>query len=52
MTKISEALGQYTDICKEAIMESAVKLSKSFDKIIIEMIDNLKLNLYTINIHQ
>ena len=38
MTKISEALDQYTGICKEAMMTSAVKLSKSFEKVIIEVL--------------
>lgn len=38
MTKISEALDQYTGICKEAMMISAAKLSKSFEKVIIEVI--------------
>ena len=38
MTKISEALDQYTGICKEAITDSAAKLSKSFEKIIIEIL--------------
>ena len=38
MKKISEALDQYTGICKEAIMDSAAKLSKSFEKIIIEIL--------------
>ena len=36
MKKISEALDQYTGICKEAILTSAVKLSKRFEKVIIE----------------
>ena len=38
MKKISEALDQYTDICKEAIQDSAAKLSKSFEKVIIEVL--------------
>jgi len=38
MTKISETLDQYTGICKEAIVDSAAKLSKSFEKIIIEIL--------------
>ena len=38
MTKISEALDQYTGICKEAMMTSAAKLSKSFEKVIIEVL--------------
>ena len=38
MTKISEALDQYTGICKEAIVDSAAKLSKSFEKIVIEIL--------------
>ena len=38
MTKISEALDQYTGICKEAIVDSAAKLSKSFEKVIIEVL--------------
>ena len=38
MTKISEAFDQYTGICKEAIMTSAAKLSKSFEKVIIEVL--------------
>ena len=38
MTKISEALDQYTGICKEAIVDSAAKLSKSFEKVIIEIL--------------
>lgn len=38
MTKISEALDQYTGICKEAMMTSAAKLSKSFEKVIIEIL--------------
>ena len=38
MKEISEALDQYTGICKEAIMDSAAKLSKSFEKVIIEVL--------------
>ena len=38
MTKISEALDQYTGICKEAMMTFAAKLSKSFEKVIIEVL--------------
>ena len=38
MNKISEALDQYTGICKEAIMDSGTKLSKSFEKVIIEIL--------------
>ncbi|MCI6503188.1 MAG: hypothetical protein MSA13_00980 [Prevotella sp.] len=38
MTKISEALDQYTGICKETMMTSAAKLSKSFEKVIIEVL--------------
>ena len=38
MNKISEALDQYTGICKETIVDSAAKLSKSFEKIIIEVL--------------
>ena len=38
MTKISEALDQYTGICKEDMMTSAAKLSKSFEKVIIEVL--------------
>ena len=38
MTKISEALDQYTGICKEAMMTSAAKLSKSIEKVIIEVL--------------
>ena len=38
MKKILEALDQYTGICKEAIMDSAAKLSKSFEKVIIEVL--------------
>ena len=38
MKEISEALDQYTGICKEAIIDSAAKLSKSFEKVIIEVI--------------
>lgn len=38
MTKISEALDQYTGICKEAMMTSSAKLSKSFEKDIIEVL--------------
>ena len=38
MKKISEALDQYTGICKEAILDSAAKLSKSFEKVIIEIL--------------
>ena len=38
MKKISEALDQYTGICKEAIVDSAAKLSKSFEKVIIEVL--------------
>ena len=38
MNKISEALDQYTGICKEAIMDSGAKLSKSFEKVIIEIL--------------
>ena len=38
MTKISEALDQYTGICKEAMMTSVAKLSKSFEKVIIEVL--------------
>ena len=38
MKKISEALDQYTGICKEAIVTSAAKLSKSFEKVIIEVL--------------
>ena len=38
MTKISEALDQYTGICKEAMMISAAKLIKSFEKVIIEVL--------------
>ena len=38
MRKISEALDQYTGICKEAIVDSAAKLGKSFEKVIIEIL--------------
>ena len=38
MTKISEVLDQYTGICKEAMMTSAAKLSKSFEKVIVEVL--------------
>ena len=38
MNRISEALDQYTGICKEAIVDSAAKLSKSFEKVIIEVL--------------
>ena len=38
MKEISEALDQYTGICKEAIMDSGAKLSKSFEKVIIEIL--------------
>ena len=38
MTKISEALDQYTGIFKEAIVYSGAKLSKSFEKVIIEIL--------------
>ena len=38
MTKISEAVDQYTGICKEAMMTSAAKLSKSIEKVIIEVL--------------
>jgi hypothetical protein len=38
MRKITEALDQYTGICKEAIVDSATKLSKSFEKVIIEIL--------------
>ena len=38
MNKISEALDQYTGICKEAIVDSGAKLGKSFEKIIIEVL--------------
>lgn len=38
MKKITEALDQYTGICKEAIVDSATKLSKSFEKVIIEIL--------------
>ena len=38
MKKISEALDQYTGICKEVIVDSAAKLSKSFEKVIIEIL--------------
>ena len=38
MTKISEALDQYTGICKEAMITSAAKLSKSSEKVIIEVL--------------
>ena len=35
MRYISEALDQYTGICKEALHDCASKLSKSFEKVII-----------------
>ena len=38
MTKISEALDQYTGICKEAMITSAAKLSKSCEKVIVEVL--------------
>ena len=38
MNRISEALDLYTGICKEAIVDSAAKLSKSFEKVIIEVL--------------
>ena len=38
MNKISKALDQYTGICKEAIVDSGAKLSKSFEKVIIEIL--------------
>ena len=38
VTKISEALDQHTGICREAIVDSTAKLSKSFEKIIIEIL--------------
>lgn len=44
MKRISEALDQYTDICKEAIVDSAAKLSKRFEKVIIEVRDANKLD--------
>jgi len=41
MNRISEALDQYTGICKEAIVGSAAKLSKSFEKVIIEIVKSI-----------
>ena len=38
MNRISEALDQYTGICKEAIVVSAAKLGKSIEKVIIEVL--------------
>ena len=38
MTKITEALDQYVGICKEAVSDSGAKLSKSFEKVIIEVL--------------
>ena len=38
MNKISEALDQYTGICKEAIVASSAKLGKSIEKVIIEVL--------------
>ncbi len=38
MRYISEALDQYTGICKEALQDCASKLSKSFESVIIEVL--------------
>ena len=38
MKNISEALDQYTGICKEALQDCASKLSKSFESVIIEVL--------------
>jgi len=38
MRYISEALDQYTGICKEALHDCASKLSKSFESVIIEVL--------------
>jgi hypothetical protein len=38
MTKITEALDQYVRICTEAVSVSGTKLSKSLEKIIIEVL--------------
>ena len=38
MRYISEALDQYTGICKEALHDCASKLSKSFVSVIIEVL--------------
>jgi len=38
MRYISEALDQYSGICKEALHDCASKLSKSFESVIIEVL--------------
>ena len=38
MKNISQALDQYTGICKEALQVCASKLSKSFESVIIEVL--------------
>ena len=38
MTKITEALDQYVGTCKEAVSDSGAKLSKSIEKVIIEVL--------------
>ena len=38
MRYISEALDQYTGICKEALQDCSSKLSKSFESVIIEVL--------------
>ena len=38
MRRFSEALDQYTGICSEALQDCAVKLSKSFESVIIEVL--------------
>ena len=38
MRNISQALDQYTGICREALQDCASKLSKSFEKVIIEVL--------------
>ncbi len=38
MKNISQALDQYTGICKEALQDCASKLSKSFESVIIEVL--------------
>ena len=35
---VSEVIDQYTGICKEAIVKSAAKVSKSFEKLVIEVL--------------
>ena len=38
MRNISQAFDQYTGICREALQDCASKLSKSFEKVIIEVL--------------